>query len=136
MLLARPGATGEAGGEPATGPAGREDKLEEVPEGAFLLVATRTMYDDGTMLRHCPSSQGLAPAASARINPADLDATGLNEGAGVRVVSDFGHIEATLAADAGVPAGSLKVHWLAPGAPANSLIAAGTDVTVVKVEAR
>ncbi|MYK75885.1 MAG: molybdopterin-dependent oxidoreductase [Acidimicrobiaceae bacterium] len=136
VLLTRPGATGEAGGRPATGPAGRETSLEEVPEGAFLLVATRTMYDDGTMLRHCESSRNLAPAASARINPADLDATGLNEGAAVRVVSDFGHIEATLAADAGVPAGSLKVHWLAPGAPANPLIAAGTDVTVVKVEAR
>jgi len=58
------------------------------------------------------------------------------EGAAVRVVSDFGHIEATLAADAGVPTGSLRVNWLAPGAPANSLIAAGTDITVVEVEAR
>jgi NADH-quinone oxidoreductase subunit G len=160
VLLARPGATGEAGGwrrsgrptmgrspvgrtEPATGPAGREDDAgegpagqEEVPEGAFLLVAARTMYDDGTMLRHCESSRGLAPAASARINPADLDSSGLDEGAAVRVVSDFGHIEATLTADAGVPAGSLRVNWLAPGAPANALIAAGTDVTVVEVEAR
>ena len=146
VLLTRPGATGEAGGRhggiqwrrsrrqaaSVTGPAGRE----EVPEGAFLLVATRTMYDDGVMLRHCESSRGLAPAASAGINPADLDASGLNEGAAVRVVSDFGHLEATLTADAGVPSGSLKVHWLAPGAPANSLIAAGTDVTAVTVEAR
>ena len=94
------------------------------------------MYDDGVMLRHCPSSRGLAPAASATINPADLDASGLGEGAAVRVVSDFGHIEATLMADAGVPPGSLRVHWLAPGAPANALIAAGTDVTAVTVEAR
>ena len=146
VLLARPGATGEAGGwcggeqwrrkrgqaAPVTGSAGRE----EVPQGAFLLVATRTMYDDGVMLRHCESSRGLAPAASARINPADLDSSGLDEGAAVRVVSDFGHIEAALTADAGVPSGSLKVHWLAPGAPANSLIAAGTDVTMVRVEAR
>ena len=136
VLLTRPGATGEAGGEPATGPAGGEDPLEEVPNGSFLLVASRTMYDDGEMLRHCQSSRNLAPAPSARINPNDLVSSGLGEGAAVRVVSDFGHIEATLAADAGVPAGSLKVHWLAPGAPANSLIAAGTDVTVVKVEAR
>ena len=150
LLAATPDATGEAGGwhggkewrrsrrqaAPVTGPAGREDPPEEVPEGAFLLVATRTMYDDGVMLRHCPSSQGLAPAASARINPDDLDASGLGEGAAVRVVSDFGHLEATLIADAGVPSGSLRVHWLAPGAPANALVAAGTDVTTVKVEAR
>ncbi|MDE0160564.1 MAG: NADH-quinone oxidoreductase subunit NuoG [Acidimicrobiaceae bacterium] len=121
---------------PATGPAGGEDALGGAPDGSFLLVATRTMYDDGTMLRHCPSSRGLAPAASARINPDDLASTGTGEGAAVRVVSDFGHIEATLAADAGVPTGSLRVNWLAPGAPANSLIATGTDITVVEVEAR
>ena len=128
----------------ADGPAGRGDEAasaevassEEIPEGAFVLVAARTMYDDGVMLRHCPSSRGLAPAASARINPAELRPSGLSDGAEVRVVSDFGHIEATLAADSGVPPGSLKVHWLAPGAPANSLIAEGTDITVVEVEPR
>ena len=109
---------------------------EVLGEGEFLLVATRTMYDDGVMLRHCPSSRGLAPAATARINPADLDGIDIDEGATVRVVSDFGHMEATLTADSGVPAGSLRVDWLAPGAPANALIAAGTDVTVVRVEAR
>ncbi|MCY4663479.1 MAG: NADH-quinone oxidoreductase subunit NuoG [Acidimicrobiaceae bacterium] len=150
LLATTPGATSEAGGwhggkewrrsrrqaASVTGPAGREDLLETPPEGAFLLVATRTMYDDGVMLRHCESSRGLAPAASARINPADLDRSSLSEGTGVRVVSDFGHLEATLTADAGVPAGSLRVHWLAPGAPANSLIAAGTDVTAVRVETR
>ena len=110
---------------------------EEVPgEGEFLLVATRTMYDDGVMLRHCPSSRGLARAATARINPADAVGMELQAGASVRVVSDFGHIEATLTVDSGVPAGSLGVDWLAPGAPANALIALGTDVTVVRVEAR
>ncbi len=154
VLLAETGATSEAGGwhggkewrrlrrqheGTVTGPAGREDLAddeEEPPPDSFLLVATRTMYDDGVMLRHCPSSRGLAPAATARINPADTDHIDLEAGTAVRVVSDFGHIEATLSTDAGVPAGSLRVDWLAPGAPANALIAAGTDVTVVRVEAR
>ena len=152
VLLAGVGATGEAVGwhggmewrrsrrqaAPVTGPAGREDQLEagDLTEEGLLLVATRTMYDDGVMLRHCPSSRGLAAAATARINPADTDGIDLRAGAAVRVVSDFGHIEATLTTDAGVPAGSLRVDWLAPGAPANALIAAGTDVTVVIVEAR
>ena len=154
VLLEGAGATSEAGGwhggkqwrrsrrqgAPVTGPAGRESEpeipAEDLNEGEFLLVATRTMYDDGMMLRHCPSSRGLAAAATARINPADTDGIDLGAGAAVRVVSDFGHIEATLTCDAGVPAGSLRVDWLAPGAPANALIAAGTDVTVVIVEAR
>ncbi len=156
MLLERSDTTGEAGGwrrsgrptmgrspvgrtEPETGPAGREDNAgtrEETPDGAFRLVAARTMYDDGVMLRHCPSSRGLAPAATAAVNPADLDAGSLGQGAAVRVVSDFGHLEATLVTDLGVPPGSLRVNWLAPGAPANALIAAGADATMVKVEAR
>ena len=151
VLLAPPaGAIGEAGGwhggkqwrrlrpqgAPVTGPAGREDEAEALQEGEFLLVATRTMYDDGMMLRHCGSSRGLARAATARINPADTDRIDIDVGTEVRVVSDFGHIEATLTSDDGVPAGSLRVDWLAPGAPANALIAAGTDVTVVSVEAR
>ncbi len=129
VLLASPGIATEAQIDDLT--------ADEVPAtGEFLLVATRTMYDDGVMLRHCPSSRGLAAAATARINPADIVGLGLDAGAAVRVVSDFGHIEATLTSDAGVPAGSLRVDWLAPGAPANALIAAGTDVTVVRVEAR
>ena len=154
LLAPAPDATGEAGGwhggkewrrsrrqaAPVTGPAGRESEpdvpAEDLNEGELLLVATRTMYDDGVMLRHCPSSRGLAAAATARINPADTDGIDLGAGAAVRVVSDFGHIEATLSTDAGVPAGSLRVDWLAPGAPANALIASGTDVTVVTVEAR
>ena len=129
VLLLRSGAASHA----AVWPASSEEALGE---DEFLLIATRTMYDDGVMLRHCPSSRGLAPAATARMNPADLDGIDLDSGAAARIVSDFGHIEATLTVDGGVPAGALRVDWLAPGAPANALIAAGTDVTVVRVEAR
>ena len=150
VLLAVADRTSEAGGwhggkewrrsrrqaASVTGPAGRDGALESPPKGAFLLAATRTMYDDGTMLRHCPSSRGLAAGATARINPADLDRTGLTAGAPVRVASESGHIEAVLTVDDGVPQGVLAVNWLAPGAPANSLITAGADVTAVQVEAR
>ncbi len=119
------------------GSAGREDSPESPPEDSFLLVATRTMYDDGVMLRHCASSRGLAPPAAARINSADLARVDLPTGTLVRVVSESGHhIEATLTVDDGVPQGVLAVNWLAPGAPANALITAGADVTVVSVEAR
>ena len=139
VLLAGVGAPGEAGrwrgGAPGPGSADQQDEAEDLPPDGFLLVATRTMYDDGMMLRHCPSSRGLAPAATACINPADTHRINLEAGTAVRVVSDFGHIEATLTIDAGVPAGSLRVDWLAPGAPANALIAAGAEVTVVRVEA-
>ena len=150
VLLAGTSATGEAGGwhggkewrrlrrqaAPVTGPAGRESDSESPPEGTFLLAATRTMYDDGVMLRHCPSSRQLAAPATARLNPDDLARTGLAPGALVRVVSQSGHIEAVLAADGGVPVGTLAVNWLAPDAPANSLIAVGAEAVTVRVEAR
>ncbi|MCY4176844.1 MAG: NADH-quinone oxidoreductase subunit NuoG [Acidimicrobiaceae bacterium] len=107
-----------------------------IPEGAYALVAARTMYDDGVMLRHCPSSRKLAEPARARVNPDDLAREGLSDGAAVRVVSDCGHVEATLAGDSGVPPGSLKLDWLSPGAPANTLIAAGSLVTAVRIQTR
>ena len=35
-----------------------------------------------------------------------------------------------------MPPGAVAVEWLAPGAPANALIEAGSPVTEVTVEAR
>ena len=137
ILLEGAEATAESGARPVAGPTGREDSRDGPPGDGFLLVATRTMYDDGVMLRHCPSSRGLAPPPSARISPADLGRVEGIAGSMVRVVSESGHhIEATLTIDDGVPEGVLAVNWLAPGAPANALITSGADVTVVRVEAR
>ena len=99
------------------------------------LVATRTMYDDGMMLRHCPSSQGLSRPAAARVHPVELKRLGIAAGSDVRISSDSGSLDAALVADTGVPEGSLAVAWLAPGAPANALIAADAPFTVVGVTA-
>ncbi len=100
------------------------------------LVATRTMYDDGVMLRHCPSSRGLARGPEARVNPAALYRIDARPSTTVRVSSARGHLDATLVVDEGVPVGAVAVGWLAPGAPANALIEAGSPVTEVTVEAR
>ena len=126
------------------------------PLRLFRLVASRRMYDDGVMMRHCSSLKALIPAPTARINPADMahltpaartgaaeessserddSAAGDDITAGlVRVTSRSGHIVAALQADDGVPAGVLAVDWLAPGAATNSLITAGQPVTFVRVE--
>ena len=53
----------------ATGPAGRKETIGEDGGRGLRLVASRTMYDDGVMLRHCPSSRGLAPGAYAPRQP-------------------------------------------------------------------
>lgn len=100
------------------------------------LVATRTMYDDGVMLRHCPSGRSLARGPEARINPGGLFRIDAEPGSVVRVSSARGHLDATLVVDEGVPNGAVAVGWLTPGAPANALIEAGSTVTEVTVEAR
>ena len=46
---------------------------------ALLLVATRTMYDQGVGLQHSPSSAHLAPSTSVRLNPADFDKLGCRQ---------------------------------------------------------
>ena len=109
-----------------------------VPPGSreLRLVATRTMYDDGVMLRHCPSGRSLARGPEARINPGGLFRIDAEPGSVVRVSSARGHLDATLVVDEGVPNGAVAVGWLTPGAPANALIEAGSTVTEVTVEAR
>ena len=139
-LLAQVGAT-------ARDDSAREGGRKQSP--LLLLVTSRQMYDDGVMLRHCESMRTLAAAPTARINPADLariarvetspgsaSGNGIAPGSAVRVKSGSGHIDAMLETDDGVLEGSLAVNWLAPGAPANSLITAGEPVTFVKVEPR
>ncbi len=106
------------------------------PGGGYRLVATRRMYDRGVMLRHCPSIRGLAEPTRARLHPAELSRAGLAEGTDVRVTAGAGHLDVVLAADIGVPEGCLAVDWIAPGAPANTLITAGEAVTRVSVQAR
>ena len=98
-------------------------------------MATRTMYDDGVMLRHCPSSQGLLRPAAARVHPEEFKRLGIAAGSDVCISSDSGSLNAALVADPGVPEGSLAVAWLTHNSPANALISADAPFTVVEVAA-
>ncbi|MFQ5558595.1 MAG: molybdopterin dinucleotide binding domain-containing protein, partial [Acidimicrobiales bacterium] len=101
---------------------------------SLRLVAGRRMYDDGVMLRHCPSSRGLARPIEVRLNPADFDPLGVDPGTPVTVTSGCGRLEAAAHPDVGVPRGSAAMPWAAPGAPLNALIDHGSPVTDVRVE--
>ena len=52
--------------------------LEEAPR--YSLHLARTLYDDGVLLRHCPSLSGQAPGASAHLTPSHAAAVGVGEG--------------------------------------------------------
>ncbi len=145
------------------------------------LVVTRRMYDDGEMLRHCPSSRALVREPQARVNPSEVSRLGLTpEGmvvlqghpdnrhydpeqvdaigqpqTGSEVGSPYESYEIDetdleieesaysanprrrltmrLVADASVPTGVVAIDWMAPGAPANTLIDHNSDRTLVTI---
>jgi NADH-quinone oxidoreductase subunit G len=116
--------------DPATGASRSEGR-----SGAgLLLVATRTMYDQGVGLQHSPSSAHLAPATSVRLNPVDFARLDVASGTTVRVTTGRGSIDAPAISDLGVPEGSAAMVFNQANASAASLIDASTRVTSVRVE--
>ena len=115
--------------EPAPG-----SSASAADDGGLLLVATRTMYDQGVGLQHSPSSAHLAPGASLRLNPADFGKLGLPRGATVRITSSRGSIDAPAIGDGGVPEGSAAMVFNQANASVAALIDASARVTGVRVE--
>jgi predicted molibdopterin-dependent oxidoreductase YjgC len=115
----------------------------EAPEGvdapaldsySLRLVATRTLYDGGTMLAHCPSSAGLAPGPVLRVHPVELERLGLPEGGRVRVTGNDRSFLVDARPDAGVPQGVAAIGWNLSGAPVQNLVEAGAPVAEVRLE--
>lgn len=98
------------------------------------LVATRSMYDDGVMVRSCSTSRNLIRPMEIRLNPADFDPLGVDPGTDVLLRSGRGELEGPVWGDAAVPKGSVAIPWLAPESPANDLMSVETIVTDVRVE--
>ena len=101
---------------------------------SLRLLVTRRMYDNGTMLRHCPASQGQIAALALRLNPLDFEKIGVREGATVRVESARGNLDMVVRVDAGVPAGTAAVPWGTSGTDCRQLIGVDALVTDVRVE--
>jgi len=98
---------------------------ETVPEAAdpeaadseLALHVAKTMYDDGALLRRSPSTRGLAPGPVAHLNPEDAHRLGAREGGAVRLSTDRGEGELTVAVDEGTPPGTVYVPFNQPGGP-------------------
>jgi anaerobic selenocysteine-containing dehydrogenase len=98
------------------------------------LVSGRRLYDDGAMVRRCPSLADLAPGAVLRANPDDLRPLGITSGGRVRVTSARGSVEVAVEADRGVPRGSVSLAFNQPGPGAADLIDSGQPLTKVRLE--
>ncbi|MET0144969.1 MAG: NADH-quinone oxidoreductase subunit NuoG [Ilumatobacteraceae bacterium] len=102
----------------------------------YRLVFTRKLWDDAVMTAHSPSLAALAGGVAAHVHPLDLDRIGVPAGAEVRLVAARGSVVLPLAADEGVPRGSIGVPFNVGGSPLASIIdatAAATDVRVERV---
>ncbi|MBU6329431.1 MAG: NADH-quinone oxidoreductase subunit NuoG [Acidobacteria bacterium] len=76
---------------------------------AFRLVATRKLYDQGTIVQAGPHLSGLAAGTSVRVNPYDFDRIGVAAGGTVSVRSPQATLVMPIHADAGVPRGTAAV---------------------------
>ncbi|MBU3700708.1 MAG: hypothetical protein FGM58_01500, partial [Acidimicrobiia bacterium] len=83
--------------------------VPSVPAAAgdrLRLLATRRLYDLGTLVQAAPVLRDLAPGSGVRLNPADAHRLGLADGARVTVRSARSALTVTLSVDPGVPAGA------------------------------
>jgi anaerobic selenocysteine-containing dehydrogenase len=101
---------------------------------SLRLVASHRLWDAGVGVQHSSHLAGLAAVAVVRANPYDLHRLGHVSGTRVRVVSPRGSLLLEVAADTGVPRGSVAIGFNLPGESAGDLIDASTAVTNVRLD--
>ncbi|HMG41257.1 MAG TPA: NADH-quinone oxidoreductase subunit NuoG [Acidimicrobiales bacterium] len=110
--------------------------VEPPPVDAYgmRLVATRKLYDRGTLLRHSESLVGLSEGAVVRLNPHDFERLGIAPGDEARVSSARTHVLVPVRPSDAVPRGVAMLHVNQSGGRVNALIDAKMVVTDVRVE--
>ena len=98
------------------------------------LVATRRMYDRGTLVQHVPSLAGLAPKAVLAVNPYDFDRVGVESGSDVQVVSSVGEMDMPVVADPGVPRGTAAFGYNYPDLDVRDLVDPDAVVTDLRIQ--
>ena len=100
---------------------------------AFRLVVNRTLYDNGTLVSHCPSLAPLAELAVARLNPAAVRELGISDGEIVTVASAASTIAIPVKSDVRVPEEVVVIPHNHSGADPRDLIVSGSTVTEVRI---
>ncbi|KAA0235668.1 MAG: NADH-quinone oxidoreductase subunit G [Acidimicrobiales bacterium] len=102
---------------------------------SLRLVATRKLYDEGTMVGRCRSCAGLAEETALAMNPHDFERLGVEDGGRVTVSSKRGSTVIEARGEAGVPRNSVALVVNAPNFDVGTLIDANDAVNEVRVEA-
>jgi predicted molibdopterin-dependent oxidoreductase YjgC len=101
---------------------------------SLRLVASRKLYDKGTLVQHSPSLARLAPGGTLVLNSHDLSQVGVGDGEVVRLTSSRAAIEYTARASNAVPKGTALMTVNQPGADPAVLIDATAPVTEIRFE--
>jgi NADH-quinone oxidoreductase subunit G len=135
---AAPAAPSSSGaGAPATirwTPSAAPSDPPAIDSYSLRLVATRRLYDAGTLVQRSPSLARLANAEPLHVNPTDLERLGVTSGGQVRVTGSRTTVTMAAVADPGVPRGSARLVWNQPGDDASALLDSSSAVTDVRVE--
>jgi NADH-quinone oxidoreductase subunit G len=106
------------------------------PAGEGLrLVATRTLWDAGTLVSQSPSLSGLAPPPTLAARPDDLATAGIDIGARVRARTSKGSAEVVTRAEWGLAPGCVALPWHVPGLATADLVDGSGACTLVTLEA-
>ena len=100
----------------------------------FRLVASRRLYDQGTLVQASPALAGLAPGSSVLLNPSDFDRLGITDGGRVTVRTATATVSVAARRDAGVPRGVAAMIVNQADGRVTDLISVDRVVTEVRIE--
>jgi NADH-quinone oxidoreductase subunit G len=101
---------------------------------SLRLVATRKLYDKGTLVQHAPSLAGLVSTTELRVNGYDLERLGVAPGGSVKVSSSRGSVVVDAHVDPSVPRGTAHLHVNVNGPDPAELIDTSAPVTDIRIE--
>jgi len=100
----------------------------------FRLVATRKLYDQGTLVQSAPALAPLAPGSTVSLNPWEFDRLGVAEGGRAVVRTAKASVNVVVRSDAGVPRGVAAMIVNQADGRVSDLVSADELVAEVRIE--
>jgi len=101
---------------------------------SFRLVASRKLYDQGTLVQSAPSLAPLAPGSTVSLNPWEFDRLGVATGGRAIVRTAKASVNVTVQSDSGVPRGVAAMIVNQADGRVSDLVSADELVAEVRIE--
>ena len=100
----------------------------------FRLVASRKLYDQGTLVQSAPALAPLASGSTVSLNPWEFDRLGVSEGGRAVVRTAKASVKVVVRSDAGVPRGVAAMIVNQADGRVSDLVSADELVAEVRIE--